>query len=340
MSDARGEFDFIERLRRQELKRLDSPRAPSPLVLGIGDDAAVLRQRAGFETIVTADLLVEDVDFRLGRFGASPRDVGHKALAVSLSDVAAMGARPRFCLLAVGVPEERWRGNFLKDFYAGVRALAARYGVEIIGGDISRTPERVVVDSVVIGEARRGRAVTRGGARAGDQLFVTGLLGGAAAGLKILEGRAGSRLTRAQSRLVRRQTRPEPRVEWGLLLGERGLASAMIDLSDGLSSDLAHLCRESGAGARVEAESLPLDETAALDGADPLALALDGGEDFELLFAVRPRHVPKLPREVGGVPVTRIGEVTAARGKITLVHDGRARALRPGGFEHFRGSRR
>lgn len=340
MSDARGEFDFIERLRRQELKRLDSPRAPSSLVLGIGDDAAVLRQRAGFETVVTADLLVEDVDFRLGRSGMSPRDVGHKALAVSLSDVAAMGARPRFCLLAVGVPEERWRGGFLKDFYAGVRALAARYGVRIVGGDISRAPERVVVDSVVIGEARRGRAVTRGGARPGDQLFVTGSLGGAAAGLRILEGRAGSRLTRAARRLVRRQTRPEARVEWGWLLGERKLAAAMIDLSDGLSSDLAHLCRESGVGARVEAGSLPLDETASLDGADPLALALDGGEDFELLFAVRPRHVPKLPRELGGVPVTRIGEVTAARGKVTLVRDGRSRALRPGGFEHFRGARR
>jgi thiamine-monophosphate kinase len=360
----RGEFDFIERLRRRELKRPDSPRAPSSLAthhsslfIGIGDDAAVIRQRAGLETLITADLLVEGVDFDFERLRASPRDLGHKALAVSLSDVAAMGARPRFCLLAVGLPEARWRGDFLAQFYAGVRALAGRYGVQIIGGDISRTPERVVIDSVVVGEARRGRSVLRGGARPGDQLFVTGALGGAAAGLKILENVTGlenvagesrrrgaqTQLTRAESRLVRRQTRPEPRVEWGLLLGERKLASAMIDLSDGLSSDLAHLCRESGVGARVEAESLPVDsisKAASLTAADPLALALDGGEDFELLFAVRPRHVSKLPRELGGVPVTRVGEVTAARGRVVLVREGRARPLRPGGFEHFRGPRR
>jgi thiamine-monophosphate kinase len=343
--EPRGEFDFIERLRRQELRRLNSPASHSslithhsPLVLGIGDDAAVIRQRAGTETVVTADLLVEDVDFRLGGL-TSPRDLGHKALAVSLSDVAAMGARPRFCLLAVGLPEALWRGDFLKKFYAGVRALAARHGVQLVGGDISRTPERVVVDSVVIGEARRGRTVPRSGARPGDQLFVTGALGGAAAGLRLLErGGTPPRLTTPERRLVRRQTRPEPRVEWGRWLGERRLASAMIDLSDGLSSDLSHLCRESGVGARVEAASLPLDaftKAPSLADADPLALALDGGEDFELLFAVRPANVRKLPGGLGGVPVTRIGEVTAARARVTLLREGRARPLRPGGFAHF-----
>jgi len=372
----RGEFDFIERLRRAELKRLDSPRthsslaAPhSSLLLGIGDDAAVIRQRAGFDTVVTADLLVEGIDFDLEHFPASARDLGHKALAVSLSDVAAMGARPRFCLLAVGVPARRWRTNFLAQFYAGLGALAERHGVRLVGGDISRTPERVVVDSVVLGEVRHGRAVRRAGARPGDQIFVTGSLGGAAAGLQLIEAhararrgdatkqpvevdeapetarakrqrmRAGLRLSSAQRRLVQRQTRPEPRVEWGLFAGGRRLATAMIDLSDGLSSDLAHLCRESGVGARVEAESLPLDpdlEAAGLGGADLLSLALDGGEDFELLFTVRPRDASKLPREVGGVPVTRVGEITAGRGRLSLVRQGRARPLRPGGFEHFR----
>src|SRR5215207_484496 len=251
---ARGEFDFIEGVRRQEDARSaalnDSSLIThhSSLLKGIGDDAAVLRQRAGFDTVVTADLLVEDVDFRLGEGRTSPRDLGHRALAVSLSDVAAMGARPRFCLLSVGVPRARWRGTFLEEFYAGVRSLAEAHGVLIIGGDTSRTPERVVVDSVVLGEVRSGRAVLRSGARAGDRIFVTGSLGGAAAGLKILESRA-VRQSKAlrQSKtpgLVARQLRPTPRVEWGALLGERGLASAMIDLSDGLSSDLAHLCRE------------------------------------------------------------------------------------------------
>jgi len=156
-----------------------------------------------------------------------------------------MGARPRFCLISVGVPRARWQSDFLEEFYRGVRALAARYGVAIIGGDISRTHARVVVDSVVLGEVRRGRAVLRSGARAGDQIFVTGTLGGAAAGLKILESHAVSqsrvKLTRAQQRLVRRQTRPAPRVAWRAPGGRRRLRAALIDVSDRLSADLAHI---------------------------------------------------------------------------------------------------
>src|SRR5919112_810939 len=339
----RGEFDFIERVRRREEARLESHTHSSlitrhsSLLKGIGDDAAVLRQRAGLDTVVTADLLVEDVDFRLGSGGSSPRDLGHKALAVSLSDVAAMGARPRFCLLSVGVPRSRWRGRFLEEFYAGGRSRAEAHGVLIVGGDTSRTPERVVVDSIVLGEVRSGRAVLRSGARAGDQIFVTGSLGGAAAGLRILEGRGG-RTSRARRGLVARQLRPTPRVEWGATLGGRRLATSLIDLSDGLSSDLAHVCRESRVGARVEAASLPLDpalEPAGIHGDEALSLALDGGEDFELLFTVSVRDAGRLPREVEGVRATRIGEVTAERGKVRLVRDGRARLLHPGGFEHF-----
>ncbi|PYS79233.1 MAG: thiamine-phosphate kinase [Acidobacteria bacterium] len=237
-SSRRGEFDFIERIRRQELK-LIAKHANSSLITHHSslDDAAVIRQRSGFDTVITTDLLVEGIDFHLERYGARPRDLGHKALAVSLSDVAAMGARPRFCLISVGLPAARWRSNFLEEFYAGVRALADRHGVSIIGGDTSRTPERVVIDSIVLGEVKRGRAVLRSGARPGDQIFVTGALGGAAAGLKVLEGRAAAppraTLTRAERRLVLRQVRPEPRVEWGALLGERRLATALIDLSDG-----------------------------------------------------------------------------------------------------------
>ncbi|PYS85298.1 MAG: thiamine-phosphate kinase [Acidobacteria bacterium] len=352
-SSRRGEFDFIERIRRQELRRLAVHKHSSlithhsSLLIGIGDDAAVIRQRSGFDTVITTDLLVEGIDFHLERYGARPRDLGHKALAVSLSDVAAMGARPRFCLISVGLPAARWRSNFLEEFYAGVRALADRHGVSIIGGDTSRTPERVVIDSIVLGEVKRGRAVLRSGARPGDQIFVTGALGGAAAGLKVLEGRAVSqsrvKRARAQRQLILRQSSPEPRVEWGLLLGERRLATAMIDLSDGLSSDLAHLCRESRVGARVDAALLPVDPllkstSAGEDGA--LSLALNGGEDFELLFTVRPRDIAKLPESLGSVPATRVGEVTGERGKIKLLRDARERPLKPAGFEHFRRARR
>lgn len=336
-----GEFDFIERLRRRELARKHSSliaHQPS-LLLGIGDDAALLRPRAGFDLAITTDLLVEGVDFRLGGGWTSPRDLGHRALAVSLSDAAAMGARPRFCLLSVGVPRAVWRGRFLEKFYEGVRSLADVYGVSIIGGDTSRTPEGVVIDSVVLGEVRRGRALTRGGARVGDQIFVTGALGGAAGGLKILESDAvRTSRGRAARGLLRRQRRPEPRVEWGALLSEERLATSLVDLSDGLSSDLAHVCRESGVGARVEAASLPVEPLLARAGWDAdeaLRLALDGGEDFELLFTADPRRAARLPREVGGVHVTRVGEVTGERGKVRLVRDGKARLLKPGGFEHF-----
>ena len=340
-----GEFDFIERVRRRELARFATDKHSSlithhsSLIKGIGDDAAVLRPRAGYDLVVTTDLLVEGIDFRLGGGWTSPRDLGHKALAVSLSDAAAMGARARFCLLSVGVPRALWQSRFLEKLYEGVRALAEVSGVRIIGGDTSRTPGGLVIDSVVLGEVRRGRALTRGGARAGDQIFVTGALGGAAAGLKILESVAArTSRRRAERGLVLRQRRPEPRVEWGALLGEKGLATSLIDLSDGLSSDLAHVCRESGVGARLDASLLPLEPLLARAGVDAdaaLKLALDGGEDFELLFTAAPRQALRLPREVGGVPVTRVGEVTGERGKVRLVRDGKARLLKPGGFEHF-----
>jgi thiamine-monophosphate kinase len=340
-----GEFDFIERVRRQELERSTNDKHlslithHSSLIKGIGDDAAVLRPRAGFDLVITSDLMVEGVDFRLEGGWTSPRDLGHKALAVSLSDAAAMGAQPRFCLLSVGVPRARWRGRFMEEFYDGVRALAEAHGVRIIGGDTSRSPGGVVIDSIVLGEVRRGRALMRGGARAGEQIFVTGALGGAAGGLKILESAAvGTSRGRAGRGLMQRQRRPEPRVEWGALLGEKGLATSLIDLSDGLSSDLAHVCRESGVGARLDASQLPLDPLLAQAGVDAdeaLKLALDGGEDFELLFTADSRRASRLPREVGGVPFTRVGEVTGERGKVRLVRDGKARLLKPGGFEHF-----
>lgn len=334
----RSEFDLIARLRRI------AATAQTRLVIGIGDDAALVRERTGLMLAITADMLVEEIDFR--RQWTTARDLGHKALAVSLSDIAAMGARPRWALVSLGVPQEIWRTDFLDDFYRGWFALARASGVALIGGDISRTPERIVIDSVVLGETRR--AIMRSGARPGDLLFVTGALGGAAAGLHLLmtngveEAHKNAsfrprRTSRADRRLIRRHLRPEPRLAWGNYLTEKKLATAMIDLSDGLSSDLAHLCRESGVGAIINAEAIPVDPLIAkssLRGEDPLRLALDGGEDFELLFTVRPRDVRRLPRELDGVRAVCIGEVTARR-RLVLVRDGRTLPLRPGGFVHF-----
>ncbi|HEX8889472.1 MAG TPA: thiamine-phosphate kinase [Pyrinomonadaceae bacterium] len=344
---SKSEFDFIERIRQRAFHQIKNSALipqPSSLSLGIGDDAAVIRERSGHDTVITADLLVEEIDFRLKT--TTPWLLGHKALAVSLSDIAAMGARPRFALLSIGVPNAIWNSGFVDELYEGFFALAETYQVALIGGDVSRTPERIVIDSIVIGETVTGRAVRRSGARPGEHIFVTGALGGAAAGLRLLTRGARLRKKTPSStydqvveQLILRQLRPEPRVPWGALLGEEHLATAMIDLSDGLSSDLSHLCRESHMGATIDASRLPIDSNVeSLCGRralDPLLLALHGGEDFELLFTVRPRDLKRLPRALGGVPVTYIGDVTDDTEQILVTEGSRVWRLEPAGFMHF-----
>src|SRR5258705_5665480 len=236
-----NEFDFIEKLRRRVEYGTTSVSSfiphPSSLVKGIGDDAAVFKLLAGNDVVVSTDLLVEDVDFR--RDTTQPDLLGHKALAVSLSDVAAMGARPRWALLSIGVPDAVWNSEFLDNFYSGFFELATRYAVTLVGGDVSRTPDKIVIDSILIGETAKAGAVFRFGAAPGDQIFVTGFLGDAAAGLRLIKrgGRLPSRTTTdkpAQSKpeasehhrienLLQRQLQPKPRVGWGLFLGKKEL---------------------------------------------------------------------------------------------------------------------
>jgi len=281
-----NEFDFINKIR-------DRAREHGPgLLRGIGDDAAVFKSSPGSDLVVSTDLLVEDIDFE--RRTTRPELLGHKALAVSLSDIAAMGARPRWALLSIGVPEEIWNSGFLDEFYSGLFQLAKRYGVTLIGGDTSRTGEKIVIDSIVVGETAKPGAVYRSGAKPGDQIFVTGFLGDAAAGLRLLQ--RGARLqqhasnetasddARSLDELLLRQLRPEPRVGWGLLIGEQQLATAMIDLSDGLSSDLNHLCTESNVGALIDSAAIPINplvtELSGRRALDPLMLALHGGRPW------------------------------------------------------------
>jgi len=341
-----NEFEFLDRLRRQT----DSRRRCSRLLTAVGDDASVIRESANRDLIVTTDLLVEGVDFYTA---ATPAHLlGHKALAVSLSDIAAMGARPFWTFLSIGMPRERWEDQFKDEFFEGYLTLADRFGVSLSGGDISETKMGIVIDSIVLGEVDSGAAIKRSGARAGDQIFVTGSLGGAAAGLKLIELGArsvpGAIATgpiqnsdddQSIQSLLRRQLRPDPRVGWGIVLGEQRLATSMIDLSDGLSSDLHHLCKESNAGALIDASLIPRhDDVKRLCGRralDPLALALHGGEDFELLFTVAPEDLSRLPKRVDGVPVTRIGEITANAGAINIREQNRIWRLEPGGYEHF-----
>jgi len=337
-SSTKSEFDFIDALRRR------AGASGYSLVAGIGDDAAVVRSTPGRDTVITADLLVEDIDFR--RTTIPPYLLGHKALAVSLSDIAAMGARPLWSMVSIGVPEDVWQTDFLQRLYDGLLDLANRYGVQLIGGDTSRTNERIVIDSIVSGECAAGMAVRRSGASAGDQVFVTGSLGAAAAGLRLIE--RGAHLAEQNladddsqklDHVLLRQLRPEARVGWGIVLGEERLATAMIDLSDGLSSDLNRLCTASNVGALIDSALLPIDnrvtELCGRRALDPLQLALHGGEDFELLFTVKPENVARLPKRVDGVEIKRIGEITDS-GKGVRVSEGvRVWELKPGGWVHF-----
>jgi len=359
-----NEFDFIRGLRNQTRSRKHSSR----LITGIGDDAAVVSQSANRDLIITTDLLVEGVDFY--RDAAPARVLGHKALSVSLSDIAAMGARPFWSLLSIGMPKAIWQDDFKEEFFAGYFELADQYGVTLTGGDVSETNEGVVIDSIVLGEVLGGAAVLRSGAQPGDQIYVTGTLGGAAAGLKLVEmgarlgevrlaslprasqrgssptvregvdmGTADTAEMKAIESLLLRQLRPQPRVGWGIVLGEERLATAMIDISDSLSSDIAHLCEESNAGALIDSSSLPIDpsviQLCGRRALDPLMLALHGGEDFELLFTVRPADVVRLPKRVDGVEISRIGEVTDQPGKIRIAEKNRVWDLPRRGFEHF-----
>ena len=312
----RSEFEFIRNIK----EKYDLGR--------VGDDCAVLPLDARNDQVVTADLLVEDIDFRLE--WTKPEDLGFKALAVSLSDIAAMGGRPKWAFLSIGVPARIWRSTFVDKFYAGWFALAREHGVELAGGDVSRTPDKIVIDSIVMGHTPRGKAVRRSGARPGDSIFVTGSLGGAAAGLALLE--SGTKAQGKQRRLIARHLRPTPRVEVGLHLGRRGLASSMIDISDGLSADLHHLCDESSVGARIYLDALPVDRD--LDGIDERSInkfVLSGGEDFELLFTSK----RKTFSHAGSTPITRIGEVTSEPGIVELVSKTKVTLLPRIGYRHF-----
>ena len=298
----------------------------------IGDDCAVLPKNEEFDMLISGDMLVEDVDFR--RDWMNPEFLGHKALAVSLSDIAAMGGTPLFSTLSIAIPKVLWNDDFLDRFYAGYMSLAAATAVQLVGGDLSSSPEKIVIDSTVIGEVNKGAAKLRSGARAGDLICVTGELGAAAAGLRLLgQGlRTDSKLARAEETALLRQLRPTPRLkELKQFLPQ---VTSMIDVSDGISSDLRHICEASGVGAHLFAEKLPIDGSLPdlfPDYETRLELALNGGEDFELLFTIDPGKYDSTA--VLGISV--IGVITSESGRIELIKDSTSRPLPAKGFDHF-----
>lgn len=305
-----------------------SDRRRSDIILGIGDDAAVVR--APEKLLITKDLLVEDVDFRRKLHPA--RLLGRKSLNVNLSDVAAMGGRPLHAVLGLALPESL-EAAWLKDFLAGFREAARRAGVVLIGGDISRG-RGIVISVTVTGEAES--FVPRSGAKPGDWIFVSGTLGDAAQGLRLLEKGFRPGKDRAAGRLLKAFLDPAPRLGLGAFLARRKLASAMIDVSDGLSVDLAHICEESGTGALIETALIPISEALRRFRKNPLPLALNGGEDFELLFTVRAQNVSRLLRLARRFAIKPIGRITAGKKILAVDPSGKIKPLPIRGYEHFR----
>ena len=347
-----GERALIAAIRDRALR----PRSVSKGVVrtGIGDDAAVLRPPAGEEIVVTTDFSLEQVHFR--RDWHTSEVVGHRCLARGLSDLAAMGARPLAAFLSLAVPAEltaeEQGGSWVSRFFDGLLALADRHNVPLAGGDTARSPEfdqrgtkhpgLVAADIVLLGSVKRGHALLRSSARLGDVIYVTGKLGGAAAELLA----AGRNPERFATLIVAGKDHPhlypEPRVEVGLKLASAGKAHAAIDLSDGLSIDLLHVCEESELAAELDAAAIPIHPLASQAEADgwvpsALALALHGGEDYELLFTA-PRW-SRIPRKIAGVDIHPIGQMQPRRARHPRVvlrgRDGRSTSLEPGGWEHF-----
>ena len=311
-----GERALIERIRAR------FPRAPTFVIVGIGDDAAVVEPDRNRLEVLTTDCQVEGVHFDQTFVGAA--DIGHKALAVNLSDLAAMGAAPRVALLSLVLPPA-FPVAGVDALVDGMAALAARARISIVGGNIARSPGPLIVDVTATGSVHSRRVLLRGGARVGDDLYVTGALGGAAAGLRLLRQDAHS-----AGPVVDRYRRPEPRVMFGVLLGRNRAARACVDLSDGLADAVRQIGEASGVGAIIDADALPIEHGATLRD------ALGGGEDYELLFAVSPRQRGRLKharRLAGDLAVTHIGRVTADRAML-LSRNGSTEPL-PAGFEHF-----
>lgn len=335
-----GEFGLIDRLERVLAKAGASP-AAGAVSLGIGDDAALLQPPPGTEVVATIDAVIEEVHFR--RDWSKPADVGWKSLAVNVSDLNGMGARPLAALVSIALPADL-PPSWIENCYRGLAKCAAEYGCPLVGGDTVRAPRHLAISVTALGTVAESKAVLRSGAQPGDLLCVTGVLGSSAAGYELLSRKVRRRQEHAS--LLEAHRRPHPPRLAGAVLAEAGIPTAMLDLSDGLASDLQHLSHRSGVGVTVEADRLPISDavrrtTERLE-LDPTALALHGGEDYELLFTIPPDRWTEVPPTLGplGVVATVIGRVETAvgrRGVSLFGADGRRQPLRAQGFTHFAG---
>ena len=330
-----AERDLIAQVRRM------AKRAGNPAVtIGIGDDCAVLQippNRSGGrgqkkDTLVTTDFTLEGIHFR--RDWHSAESVGHRCLARGLSDIAAMGGEPVAAFLSLALPRDlpqSWVGRFARSLIS----LAERYGASLAGGDTAESPNGILADIILVGSVPTGKGLLRSGARPGDKIYVSGELGGSAAAVWELRKMTRKKPKRGLNPSdYQRHFFPEPRIELGRILREKGLPSAMIDTSDGLSTDLAHICEESGVGAEIEAEAIPRASVGHPSREVDLQFALHGGEDYELLFTAPASK--RIPLRIGGIPITQIGHITRGGKVVVRNRAGVGYELEPRGWEHFR----
>ena len=321
-----GEFGLIKNA-RDIFKSLNEN-----IVVEIGDDCAAIKLRKGFLLIATTDALVEGIHFNLDY--TKPYQLGIKSININLSDIAAMGGIPLYVLLSIAVPQN-FSVKFINEFLMGVKEGAQRYKVSVIGGNVSSSKNEFSINITILGEVEKKYMLLRKGAKAGDKIFVTGYLGNSAAGMKILKS------GQWQKKLIERHLMPSPRLTEGRFLAVRGLATSMIDISDGLASDIRRICEESNVGANIFIKNIPISRELKSEIRNPkseINLALYGGEDYELLFTVKPENVRKLKSLWKNMktPITMIGEITK-RG-INLVNtDDKAIPLTKEGYNHFKG---
>ncbi len=321
-----GEFNLIKRLSNNfvKLKR--------PVIVGIGDDCAVLNSSGSRLQLVTTDMLVEDVHFRLST--ASPFQIGWKSLAANISDIAAMGGEPTYAFVSIGLPKNTGV-DFVDDVYLGMKAIADKYSVDVVGGDTVSSPQ-VIINIALLGEVEPENYKLRSGAKEGDYIFVTGDVGGSSAGLEILEKKLPIKGTD-------KHLMPIPRVKEGRLLAQSRYVTSMIDISDGVSSEIHHICEQSNTGAKIIMKDIPLSENtykvAKLTGKNPYDFALYGGEDYELLFTCRPdatSYVKELVEKNCETSLTCIGYITASCQSLTIEDEnGVSLPLKPSGYNHF-----
>jgi thiamine-monophosphate kinase len=311
---------LIARIRRQD-------NTGNRVRKGIGDDCALVSLPPGHEALVTMDFTLEGIHFR--RQWHSSESVGHRCLTRGLSDIAAMGGEPVAAFLSLALPgdlPQRWVDGFMR----GLLSLAKRFRISLAGGDTAQSPNGVLADITVLGSVPRGKAILRSGARPGERVYVSGRLGGSAATLERMRMKPTANL---KPHDFEAHFFPEPRIELGRVLRQKGLASAMIDISDGISTDLAHICEESGVGAEINEESIPQAVIGNPAQEVNLRFALHGGEDYELLFTV-PRG-RRIPNRIAGVPVTQIGKIIRGKKVFITTKDGKTHELAPHGWQHF-----